>query len=223
MLQVKSIQKTCFLFDEIFSSETWTVATFMDESYHIRNPQQIISQSQLFCTFEVEISGVNIGRMIFKSGGPKKQLQIAPLRCFSDAELHPCFFLTKKGKTKNAKEIGLIVDLWHFGMWGSMITFAPKRPRISDASAMVSEAPGSRRLFRWGWWTTWTTVGGTGLITKMPLNFQGSKSETSVDEDGELDLRFFLFFYKTVGFGRCYIYNVYIYIHTYTHTCFFQC
>lgn len=104
-----------------------------------------------------------------------------------------------------------------------MITFAPKRPRISDASAMVSEAPGSRRLFRWGWWTTWTTVGGTGLITKMPLNFQGSKSETSVDEDGELDLRFFLFFYKTVGFGRCYIYNVYIYIHTYTHTCFFQC
>ena len=110
MLQVKSIQKTCFLFDEIFSSETWTVATFMDESYHIRNPQQIISQSQLFCTFEVEISGVNIGRMIFKSGGPKKQLQIVPLRCFSDAELHPCFFLNKKGKDK--KREGDWLDCW---------------------------------------------------------------------------------------------------------------
>ena len=83
-----------------------------------------------------------------------------------------------------------------------MITFAPKRPRISDASAMVSEASGSRRLFRcfvgwfrWGWWTTWTTLGGTGLITKMPLNFQGSKSETSTLMKMESWIEFFLFFY----------------------------
>ena len=33
-------------------------------------------------------------------------------------------------------------------------------------------------------WTSTGFVGGTGLITKMPLNFQGSKSETLEKNEG---------------------------------------
>ena len=102
-----------------------------------------------------------------------------------------------------------------------MITFAPKRLRISDASAMVSEASGpgagwfSLGGFVVGWWTT---LGGTGLITKMPLNFQGSKSETSTLMKMESWIEFFLFFYINRWIWKIsdiyiYIYYVYIYIY----------
>ena len=97
-----------------------------------------------------------------------------------------------------------------------MITFAPKRPRISDASAMVSEASGpGAGWFRWVVsLTTWTTLGGTGLITKMPLNFQGSKSETSVDENLESWIEFFLFFYinRWIWMILLLYRNIYVYI-----------